>query len=100
MMPEKLMPLLQVKQRLSRLSATASRSGHIVITATGQPQSVLIGYRAFKELEETAALVARLDIVENIRVGLEQIAKGDRVAWTDLGESAGEVSAEVKGLAL
>lgn len=79
-MPERLRSISQARQTLPRLSqAVGQRMDRYVITHQGQPQSVLLGYQDYQSMKAATELVQRPDLVEDIRAGLKELAKGKRL---------------------
>lgn len=77
-------PLSQAKTHLTRLIAEAEELGEeIVITRSGRPAGVLVGYDEYQGLLETLEILADPELTEAVRKGLAEAEAGDVVSHED-----------------
>lgn len=84
--------LSEAKARLTKILAEVERLGEeVVITKSGRPAGVLMGFTEYEGLLETLDILADSELAESIRVGLSELAAGELVdeseVWADLDDS-------------
>ncbi|MBI3075784.1 MAG: type II toxin-antitoxin system Phd/YefM family antitoxin [Deltaproteobacteria bacterium] len=68
----KILPLSEVKARLSRLvEEVAARDEEIIITRNGRAKAVLLSQEQFEGWRETVEVLADKDLMQEIRRGLQ-----------------------------
>jgi prevent-host-death family protein len=76
----KTLPLSEVKMKLSQLvEEVHSRDEQIIITRNGKPAAVLISPDEAESWQETVAIRADADLMEEIRGGLLGLARTRRL---------------------
>jgi prevent-host-death family protein len=77
--------LAAVKARLSELvERVASQQDRVVVTRNGRPAAVLISPEDLESLEETLAVLGDPDLLERVRTGHEEAARGEAIPVEDL----------------
>ena len=85
-------PLSHAKTHLARLLSEVQDLGEeLVITRSGRPTGVLIGYEEYEGLMETLEILADSELSRSIELGLAEEAAGKTVGheelWRDLDDS-------------
>jgi PHD/YefM family antitoxin component YafN of YafNO toxin-antitoxin module len=81
-MAEQLRSISDARKSLREISETAqARMNRYIITNQGQPQSVLLGYKEYQGLKATVELLSRPQEVSRLQTGLEQLDRGERLAF-------------------
>lgn len=71
------MPLKDVKNRLSEVVDEVEREhGRVVITKHGRPAAVVVSVADLESLEETLDVLARPELIEQIRASLDDLQRG------------------------
>ncbi len=80
----RILPLAEAKAKLSQLVAdVANTDEEVTITKNGRATAVLVSYEEFESWQETLAVVADRELVEEIRTGLRQLKQERGKLLTD-----------------
>ena len=86
----KIMSLSDAKMKLSALIEAISRSDEeVIITKNGAPAAVLVSPRKFESWQETIAIKADTELMDEVRQGLRNL-KGKKARLYTLDELLGE----------
>lgn len=81
--------LSEAKARLTKILAEVERLGEeVVITKSGRPAAVLMGFREYEGLLETLDILADRELSKSIEKGLAEVVAGDLLSesevWAEL----------------
>jgi len=83
----KVLSLSEAKMKLSELiESVYSTDEEVIITKNGRPSAVLVSPEEFEGWKETAEIMARSDLMDEIRKGLVALKKKKKVKLYTLEE--------------
>lgn len=81
----KTIPVREFRSNLAELlSDVAERREHVVVTRNGRPAAALVPIDEYQALEETAEVLSDAATLESLQAGLDELARGETVEFSDL----------------
>jgi antitoxin YefM len=81
----KTIPVREFRSNLAELlSDVADRRDHIVVTRNGRPAAALVPIDEYQALEETAEILSDAATLEALQAGLDELARGETIEFSDL----------------
>jgi antitoxin YefM len=81
----KTIPVREFRSNLAELlSDVADRRDHVVVTRNGRPAAVLVPIDEYQALEETAEILSDAATLEALQAGLDELAGGETIDFSDL----------------
>jgi antitoxin YefM len=81
----KTIPVGEFRSNLAELlSDVADRRDHVVVTRNGRPAAVLVPIDEYQALEETAEILSDAATLEALQAGLDELARGETIEFSDL----------------